>query len=281
MDPVSHEGFFCVVLASDLPELIHIKLGSWYFLALSDFLKPWNNLLILVAVESYCIPNFDSPSVFARILDKDKVRNSAFIFKSCLRATLSRADTFLSHPWLHSRRNRIICQVPMYVSHFEIVRHFFDAVLIGASNKVLYFVMFHHHTFFKLRILGLWMNRVSLVLQVRDTFIAYALNIINPVHNKTFSLASHPTRRRNHFCPGWSDALRFKFILYSAIKTFIYVVGCRSSVEICLSVSSVLQHSTMRALNTVLTWFRMIASRVSPKTKYSSLLSSSTLIYVL
>lgn len=24
-------------------------------------------------VESYCIPNFDSPSVFARILDKDKV----------------------------------------------------------------------------------------------------------------------------------------------------------------------------------------------------------------
>lgn len=27
-------------------------------------------------VESYCIPNFDSPSVFARILDKDKVRSS-------------------------------------------------------------------------------------------------------------------------------------------------------------------------------------------------------------
>ena len=24
-------------------------------------------------VESYCIPNFDSPSVFARILDKNKV----------------------------------------------------------------------------------------------------------------------------------------------------------------------------------------------------------------
>jgi GH15 family glucan-1,4-alpha-glucosidase len=24
------------------------------------------------SVESYCIPNFDSPSVFARILDKDK-----------------------------------------------------------------------------------------------------------------------------------------------------------------------------------------------------------------
>lgn len=24
-------------------------------------------------VESYCVPNFDSPSVFARILDKDKV----------------------------------------------------------------------------------------------------------------------------------------------------------------------------------------------------------------
>lgn len=25
-------------------------------------------------VESYCVPDFDSPSVFARILDKDKVR---------------------------------------------------------------------------------------------------------------------------------------------------------------------------------------------------------------
>jgi hypothetical protein len=25
-------------------------------------------------VESYCVPNFDSPSVFARILDKNKVR---------------------------------------------------------------------------------------------------------------------------------------------------------------------------------------------------------------
>jgi len=24
-------------------------------------------------VESYCVPDFDSPSVFARILDKDKV----------------------------------------------------------------------------------------------------------------------------------------------------------------------------------------------------------------
>lgn len=24
-------------------------------------------------VESYCVPNFDSPSIFARILDKDKV----------------------------------------------------------------------------------------------------------------------------------------------------------------------------------------------------------------
>ena len=31
-------------------------------------------------VESYCVPNFDSPSIFARILDKDKVqRISLFI----------------------------------------------------------------------------------------------------------------------------------------------------------------------------------------------------------
>lgn len=29
-------------------------------------------LIIIISVESYCYPNFDSPSVFARILDKDK-----------------------------------------------------------------------------------------------------------------------------------------------------------------------------------------------------------------
>lgn len=28
----------------------------------------------LCVVESFCYPNFDSPSIFARILDKDKVR---------------------------------------------------------------------------------------------------------------------------------------------------------------------------------------------------------------
>ena len=33
-------------------------------------------LTLSLLVESYCIPNFDSPSVFARILDKDKVRTS-------------------------------------------------------------------------------------------------------------------------------------------------------------------------------------------------------------
>ena len=33
-------------------------------------------LTLSLLVESYCIPNFDSPSVFARILDKDKVRAS-------------------------------------------------------------------------------------------------------------------------------------------------------------------------------------------------------------
>ena len=34
-------------------------------------------------VESYCVPDFDSPSIFARILDKDKV---------CMRAYLQCAD---------------------------------------------------------------------------------------------------------------------------------------------------------------------------------------------
>ncbi|KAI0747485.1 glycoside hydrolase family 15 protein [Fomes fomentarius] len=29
------------------------------------------------SIESYCVPNFDSPSIFARILDKDKARSSA------------------------------------------------------------------------------------------------------------------------------------------------------------------------------------------------------------
>jgi GH15 family glucan-1,4-alpha-glucosidase len=38
-----------------------------------SFPFPWHDMLIMFStVESYCIPNFDSPSVFARILDKNK-----------------------------------------------------------------------------------------------------------------------------------------------------------------------------------------------------------------
>ena len=38
----------------------------------SSSTSPTIPLTQLDLVESYCVPNFDSPSVFARILDKDK-----------------------------------------------------------------------------------------------------------------------------------------------------------------------------------------------------------------
>ena len=40
--------------------------------SLTDKLTAWNRASTLFSVESYCVPDFDSPSVFARILDKDK-----------------------------------------------------------------------------------------------------------------------------------------------------------------------------------------------------------------
>ena len=46
--------------------------SEWSELA-SNRTALWNNLNRVSPVESYCIPNFDSPSIFARILDKDKV----------------------------------------------------------------------------------------------------------------------------------------------------------------------------------------------------------------
>lgn len=61
-------------------------------------------------VESYCIPNFDSPSVFARILDKNKVgirfqsSGSAHI---CIRAAISRSRRLFRLP-----QNKTISQVP-------------------------------------------------------------------------------------------------------------------------------------------------------------------------
>ena len=33
---------------------------------------PYDALTRRTPVESYCVPNFDSPSIFARIVDKDK-----------------------------------------------------------------------------------------------------------------------------------------------------------------------------------------------------------------
>ena len=44
---------------------------------------------LIPAVESYCVPNFDSPSIFARILDKDKVRSSVKLDRFSAQCLLS------------------------------------------------------------------------------------------------------------------------------------------------------------------------------------------------
>lgn len=50
------------------------------------------------AVESYCVPYFDSPSIFARILDKDKVCQRCSWTRTCLRCPQGGHFSINPHP---------------------------------------------------------------------------------------------------------------------------------------------------------------------------------------
>ena len=66
----------------------------------------------VAVVESYCVPNFDSPSIFARILDKDKVRvlDSAQCSMVSQQLPLHRGGTSPSPQQSPSQRSKVTCQ---------------------------------------------------------------------------------------------------------------------------------------------------------------------------
>ena len=64
------------------------------------------------------MPNFDSPSVFARILDKDKVYTIQTASPSSLHYNYIREGISASHQPYHLRPSRLTCQAQMYVVIF-------------------------------------------------------------------------------------------------------------------------------------------------------------------
>jgi hypothetical protein len=81
---------------------------------LPSILPPTPRLTELTLVESYCIPHFDSPSVFARILDKDKVQDLGSPYPRALNALRRVAISASPRPF-HSQLSRRTIRALTYV----------------------------------------------------------------------------------------------------------------------------------------------------------------------
>ena len=82
-------------------------------------------LIHVPTVESYCVPNFDSPSVFARILDKDKVH-----FISPSRKSVLSLD--IGWPLLNHSHHRLYDQAGVY-AEFECTYEALSGVFIFSN----------------------------------------------------------------------------------------------------------------------------------------------------
>ena len=88
-------------------------------------------------VESYCVPNFDSPSIFARILDKDKVPHTSLILSiSSDNLSLGWALLYHAHRPLHYQAE-LLAQFKRALIHSILIPSSHAALMtVDPTNKV-------------------------------------------------------------------------------------------------------------------------------------------------
>ena len=93
-------------------------------------------------VESYCVPNFDSPSIFARILDKDKVSpTSPLLHFSANNLLLGRPLLYHAYRPLHYQAELLAQFKRAPIHSILILSSHADLMTIDPTNKVEIYIL--------------------------------------------------------------------------------------------------------------------------------------------